>query len=877
MLRSTRPRRRPPFAPAPLAVAALLGVAGLNAGAQALPPVRKAPPPEPPHEAASAPSTVITLTADNVVSHIGGLAQARGDVQLKRADVLLRADYVTYDQLSDTAHAEGHVRIDRGLDWFSASRMDLEVTRNAGTLLDTEYEFGATKAGGHASRIELVSRERATAYDGDYSSCPRDVPGRPPDWVIQGQKIDIDTSTNEGHATHAVLRFLGVPILAAPSFTFPVTSERKSGWLPPTADFSNSSGLSVGVPYYWNLRPNVDMTLTPEIITRRGAALTTELRYLGSGDLGQVTGYSIPTDQLTGGDARGSIQWAHEGSRADWLSYSARWQRVSDDQYWKDFPHQMPALTQRLLPLDLSGTRRFLPFGDAGEIDTYARVQRFQTLQDYEDPSAVILSPYQRTPQIGMRGNVTLQNRLKLSWEAEGNRFDLSDQERPLLEGFPADNRDGGTRAHLIGAISREFASPWGRFEPRVSLNGASYHTDAPMTDGRTAVTRWIPTFSADSSFSFEKQNTLFGHDVVQTLEPRLLYVLTPYHDQSALPLYDSAPKDFNEVSIYSDNQFTGVDRISDENQLTAGATTRFNDVRAVWYYVPILVGGLIPWTIFGLVLPWRIGGDLIQRRRRLTNVEWRLVIWTLAPLLLFTASIGKQPRYILPVLPPLAMMVGSGIANRIAGALHDRAARQELTIATLGTAAMFAAMATLFYRGRILFVSAYPALTWTGIGVVIVAALVLGVTGVRRWWNWLPALMPVSAALLLLTLQFGAFAGKRPEAVEQIAALIHANRFGGESIGEYETFVRNLPFYTRLKQAPVTDDASAVAFLSSTDRVFLVVNRRDYARLKTLVAQPLNVIGEVTYWNTAGVRLRTLLLPLPEEDLDTVMLISNR
>jgi len=306
-------------------------------------------------------------------------------------------------------------------------------------------------------------------------------------------------------------------------------------------------------------------------------------------------------------------------------------------------------------------------------------------------------------------------------------------------------------------------------------------------------------------------------------------------------------------------------------------ATTRFNDVRAVWYYVPILVGGLIPWTIFGLVLPWRIGGDLIQRRRRLTNVEWRLVIWTLAPLLLFTASIGKQPRYILPVLPPLAMMVGSGIANRIAAALHDRAARQELAIATLGTAAMFAAMATLFYRGRILFVSAYPALTWTGIGVVIVAALVLGVTGVRRWWNWLPALMPVSAALLLLTLQFGAFAGKRPEAVEQIAALIHANRFGGESIGEYETFVRNLPFYTRLKQAPVTDDASAVAFLSSTDRVFLVVNRRDYARLKTLVAQPLNVIGEVTYWNTAGVRLRTLLLPLPEEDLDTVMLISNR
>jgi hypothetical protein len=222
-------------------------------------------------------------------------------------------------------------------------------------------------------------------------------------------------------------------------------------------------------------------------------------------------------------------------------------------------------------------------------------------------------------------------------------------------------------------------------------------------------------------------------------------------------------------------------------------------------------------------------------------------------------------------------MMVGAGIAKRIAAASHDSAGRRELMVATVGTAAMFAAMAALFYRARILFVSAYPALTWIGIVVVACAALALVVTAVRSSWRSLPLLMSVGSALLLLTLQFGAFAGKRPEAVEQIAALIHANRFGGESVGEYETFVRNLPFYTRLKQVPVTDDTSAMAFLKSTDRVFLVLNRRDYERLKTLVGQPLNVIGEVTYWNTAGVRLRTLLAPDPEEDLDTVVLISNR
>jgi 4-amino-4-deoxy-L-arabinose transferase-like glycosyltransferase len=305
-------------------------------------------------------------------------------------------------------------------------------------------------------------------------------------------------------------------------------------------------------------------------------------------------------------------------------------------------------------------------------------------------------------------------------------------------------------------------------------------------------------------------------------------------------------------------------------------ATTRYNGIRAVWYYVPILVGGLIPWTMFAAVLPWRVARDLINHRRRLTDVEWRLVIWTLAPLLLFTVSIGKQPRYILPVLPPIAIMLGAGIANRIT-ASRDRVAGRELTIATLGTAAMFAGMAALFYRARVLFVSAYPALTWAGIAVVTLAALALAITAVRRSWRWLPMLMPISSALLLLTLQFGAFAGKRPEAVEQIAALIHANRFGGELIGEYETFVRNLPFYTRLKQVPITDDMGAMMFLNSTDRVFLVLNKRDFERLKMASSRPLNVIGQVTYWDTAGVRLRTLLAPQPEEDLDTVVLISNR
>jgi len=305
-------------------------------------------------------------------------------------------------------------------------------------------------------------------------------------------------------------------------------------------------------------------------------------------------------------------------------------------------------------------------------------------------------------------------------------------------------------------------------------------------------------------------------------------------------------------------------------------ATTRYNDLRAVWYYVPILLGGLLPWTMFLLVLPWRPLRAIVRRRRRLSDQEWRLLIWAIVPLLFFTVSVGKQPRYILPVLPPVAMMLGLGIANRI-DAASDRAAARELTIATALTVALFVVMAWLVYRARVLFISAYPELTWAGIVLVSISAIALAATAASRAWRRLPAAMAISATVLLLTVEFGAFAGKRPEAVEEIAAMIHANRRGGEPIGEYETFVRNLPFYTHLRQMEIYDDAGAMSFLESDQRVFLVLHQPDLERLKTISDVPLTILGKVTYWNTAAVRLRTLIAPLPGEDLDTVVLVSNR
>jgi len=562
--------RRPPGALAPIAAGLGLCLGAGLAQAQPIPKTRPTPTVAVPRaEAASAPSPV-TLTADEVLSHIGGESVAAGDVVLQRDDTVVTADHLTYDQRDDRARATGHVRTRRGGDWFNGDALDLQLTRSIGEIHDAEYGLGRTGAGGRAQRIDIQSRDRASATLATYTSCPRDGSGDP-DWILTGDRIDVDTAHNEGRATGAVLRFLGLPILALPTLSFPVTSDRKSGWLPPTGDFDNRSGLQVGVPYYWNLAPQHDLTLSPQLMTKRGAALAAEFRYLEAHDLGQVTLKSLPDDRVFGA-SRAALQWAHEGSSSGGgVQYAARWQRVTDDTWWKDFPHQLPSLTPRLLPLSFDAGRHWSVAGADTTIVAYARVQRWQTLQD-TDPTATIVSPYQRSPQVGLRGDALLAPRLDLSFEAEANRFDLSNQ-------TTGDTRHGGLRAHVATALGREFATSWGRFEPRLAVNAAAYDTDEPMTDGRRTATRFVPTLSVDSQLSFERDTRLFDHALRQTLEPRLLYVFTPYRPQSTLPLYDTAPQDFNTASIFSQNAFTGVDRISDANQVTAGATTRFNDL----------------------------------------------------------------------------------------------------------------------------------------------------------------------------------------------------------------------------------------------------------------------------------------------------------
>ncbi|HSM22471.1 MAG TPA: LPS assembly protein LptD [Rubrivivax sp.] len=512
-------------------------------------------------------SLPIVLQADRIRSRPDLETVAEGHVEFRRGGLVLSTDRLAYDMAQDLASARGHVRVEQNGAVYTGPELELRVQRFEGYFLEPTFEFATLGAGGRADRVDFLGPGRFSATNASYTSCPRDGPEEP-DWVLQTRRISLDMDANEGVAEGAVLHFLGAPILALPVMSFPLTDARKSGWLPPSVNVDNRSGVELAVPYYWNIAPNRDATITPRVMTRRGLGLDTEFRYLEPRFEGGMLLQWLPNDQVAE-RSREALQWRHEGLLGRSVRYGVDLARVSDDDWWKDFPDAGRGVTARLLPLRLQAERPFGLAGGTGEV--YARALRWQVLQAAD---SLIESPYERSPQVGARFGAQAGG-WHYALQAEFNRFTLPhDQE--LSSG-----RTVGDRLHMVGSLTRPVREPGWWLVPGVSFNAANYFNNASYTPGVAPAAegrRLIPTFSVDGGLEFERNTAFFGRNVHQTLEPRVLYVKTPYRSQNQLPNYDSAAKDFNFVSIYSENAFSGVDRVSDSHQITAGVTTRVLD-----------------------------------------------------------------------------------------------------------------------------------------------------------------------------------------------------------------------------------------------------------------------------------------------------------
>ncbi|MCW5257850.1 LPS-assembly protein LptD [Verminephrobacter aporrectodeae subsp. tuberculatae] len=506
----------------------------------------------------------IFVTGEHIRGQIDLNTIIEGDAQLRHGDTVIRADRMDYTAPDDLARAHGRVRINRAGDRYEGTELELYVDAFQGFFSDAQYWLLEPQAHGTASRMDFLARDRTLVHNATYTTCERgDAPDWAPDWVLRAATLHIDSTQETGTAEDAVLEFKGVPLLPLAYISFPLSDKRKSGLLPPTVGLDSRDGLTYTQPYYWNIAPNRDATLRATLMQKRGASLGGEFRYLEPAYAGQISGDLMPSDQLRR-HSRWSFSGRHQGafsSSTDTLGLNLNLNRVSDDDYWRDFGRASGPLRQRLLPNDalLTWTR--------SDTTTTLRTLKWQTLQDVNAP---IVPPYDRMPQLQWRYvPLGLGGNLDASVELDSTRFQAA-RERT--------GQPNATRSYAMAQISRPFVQPAGYVTPRLQLHATQYQFDAPLPGNTRSAQRALPTFSLDSALMFERDTRFFGRAFLQTLEPRAFYTYTPYRDQSRLPVYDSAANDFNLATIYTENAYGGNDRLADNNLLTLGVTTRLLD-----------------------------------------------------------------------------------------------------------------------------------------------------------------------------------------------------------------------------------------------------------------------------------------------------------
>ena len=513
-----------------------------------------------------------------------------GQVSIRRGSLLIRADSVDYDQTRDFVRARGNVYVNREGNVYRGDALDLQLDAFEGFFTQPQYRLAKSQLNGKAERVAFVDSGTTVMHKADLTSCQRKPgPSWVPDWFFRGDTITLDTDRNLGVAEGASLVFKGVPILPVPSVDFPLNEERKSGLLPPTLGVDNIGGLEYTQPYYVNLAPNRDLTLYPTYWSKRGLKLGSEFRYLeGLPPLAPFAGIArvdfMDRDQLRGGQQRWGVALNHTGVidprvAGGTLGLNVNLNRVSDDNYWKDFTSTGTAGVQRLLSNDVQTSWA------NQTLQSRLIVQRWQTLQDLADPTNAtgsrITPPFDRVPQMWVRYqplrvrggfDVSLEGQLT---RFESNRNGLYDKDQPNCAYGANCN---GARAVSVAQLSRPFITPYGYLTPKVQAISRHYQFDQALGNGQTSASVTTPSVSLDTGMVFERGLRVFGRNWTQTLEPRAFYVYTPFREQNFLPNYDSGSNGYNFASIFTENTFGGYDRVSDSRMLTVGASSRLID-----------------------------------------------------------------------------------------------------------------------------------------------------------------------------------------------------------------------------------------------------------------------------------------------------------
>lgn len=491
----------------------------------------------------------------------------RGNVTLDRADQHAEADEVLYDQRTGRATLLGDILYrEQGFQLTGGSGF-VDLTNDRGRVEQARYRVNTGHIHGDAAVAEFEGQDRSRYQNVSFTTC--DIGEE--DWWLRAGDLRIDRSANLGEAWNAWLSVSGVPLLYSPYLNFPVTDARKSGFLAPSLGSSTRSGTSIELPYYWNIAPNYDYTLSPRYMSRRGLLLGNQFRYLQPTLEGEMRFDYLPDDRRFG-KARWLHSQQHRFYPTDRLRAEIDYNEVSDKAYLDDFGNQLDDLYRQRLESHASAAY----YGDYWDLATHW--QRWQVL---DEDLRRARYPYQREPQINLNLRPPELAGLDLGLSAEAVRFTHVE----------SDQRDTGERFDTEVELSYPIRDLGYFLVPTAGYRHTSYRLERPDPNADTAPDRGLPYFTTDAGLILERNFQWWDTALQQTLEPRLFYAYVPERDQDALPLFDTSEPRLTMSRLFQVNRFTGADRFGDTHHLAYALTSRFLDRGSGRTYLSVSAG----------------------------------------------------------------------------------------------------------------------------------------------------------------------------------------------------------------------------------------------------------------------------------------------
>jgi LPS-assembly protein len=510
----------------------------------------------------------IYMEADRVQGFGDRETEASGNSRARSRGQAFTSDWMRFDHRYNELTAIGNVHFEQGAFTVDGPRLRYDLDTERGVMEGARYLISPRATGnlptasgaapsfngrGTAERILFEGPGQFHAQRANFTTCE---PGDNA-WNIRTEDLQIYHDKGVGVARNATVEFKNVPFFYSPYFSFPLHQERKSGFLAPRYGSSSNSGFEVSAPYFWNMAPNYDLTVTPRVLSKRGLQLRNDFRYLQPTYRGEFHYEILPSDRVYDG-TRQLFTMKHTHTLWNGWSGTLDINKVSDSKYFTDLSTSV-ALTSQTYLTRQGSLSRGGAWGNGGTYSFTGLIQSWQTLQT--DPLAPLTPPYSRRPQLSL-----VAQRLD-TWRGDFNfESNYTDFAHPTLV--------RGKRIVAYPSMTFPLQTPAISVTPKIGLHMTRYSIDRSNST-LPDTTRVLPTFTTLGSMTLERNANIFGNAYTQTLEPTAYYVYIPYRDQSNIPNFESGLQDINFATIFSENQYSGHDRINDANQLTLGVRSR--------------------------------------------------------------------------------------------------------------------------------------------------------------------------------------------------------------------------------------------------------------------------------------------------------------